>query len=84
MAIDSAAKRFSMMATVSPLVFALPMFPPAGTTLTEPDRAHMLVRYAGIAWQTSVSAVASTLMYPYNYWRERRLHRMVRPWMGRP
>lgn len=29
-------------------------------------------------------AAVSILLEKWNYWRERRLHRQVRPWMGKP
>ena len=28
--------------------------------------------------------VLNVILAPWNYWRERRLHRIIRPWMGRP
>ena len=29
-------------------------------------------------------AVITTVLEVWNYWRERRLRRFIRPWMGRP
>jgi len=31
-----------------------------------------------------VEAILGVIPEVWNYWRERRLHRIIRPWMGRP
>lgn len=47
--------------------------------------------YGGLAntngardFSTKVEAAVDAVLEVWNYWRERRLRRFIRPWMGRP
>ena len=61
MAIDSKAKRFSMMALRCQALrgIALPLFPPDGN-IDLGDRQHMLGCYTGVEFHRHVPAVAKT------------------------
>ncbi len=59
MAVDSAAKRLSMMNAVSGFgVYILPMFEPDGAVDAD-DRAHLLNLYSGIAFDSPVAVTDS-------------------------